>query len=58
MNCNHCGEPVPEGSVFCTNCGAAMAYTPDVTPVPGKPKKKRKKLSKKRKKTPQAYLKD
>lgn len=25
MTCNHCGQSLPEGTAFCTNCGAPVA---------------------------------
>ncbi len=35
MNCNQCGTEVPEGSAFCTKCGARIA--PQNVPPPQPP---------------------
>ena len=34
--CEKCGQPIPEGSAFCTNCGAAVSNTeqPPMDPAP------------------------
>ena len=34
MFCSSCGQPIPEGSSFCTNCGARIGATQTPTPAP------------------------
>ncbi len=36
--CQKCGAQLPEGTKFCTNCGAAVGYqSPSTTPPPTQP---------------------
>ncbi len=39
MICQQCGQEVPEGIKFCTNCGAAMIQQEVFEPLPEEPKK-------------------
>src|SRR5213083_2684340 len=34
MRCAHCASPLPDGSVFCTNCGADARDPPSASPAP------------------------
>src|SRR3989441_283324 len=34
MRCAHCASPLPDGSVFCTNCGADARESPSASPAP------------------------
>lgn len=35
MSCNRCGQKVPDGSDFCTSCGADLRGASRMTPTPG-----------------------
>lgn len=34
MKCNSCGADIPDGSLFCTECGAKTEQIAETTPVP------------------------
>jgi serine/threonine-protein kinase len=34
MRCAHCASPLPDGSVFCTNCGTDARDPPSASPAP------------------------